>query len=98
MGKEYPVSVIDPEKRQALIDVGIDPKVIAKENITTDNTSSNDKLLGDEKTKETKAQTYYQNNPDKQAGIESAISAFTADKGREPTIFELFNLFPELNN
>jgi hypothetical protein len=35
MGKEYDKTVIDPEKRQALIDAGIDPNVIAKENVPT---------------------------------------------------------------
>lgn len=34
MGKEYPQTVIDPDKRQQLLDAGIDPNVIAKENIT----------------------------------------------------------------
>ncbi|MCX6822324.1 MAG: hypothetical protein NTW30_06125 [Candidatus Aenigmarchaeota archaeon] len=33
MGKEYDQSIIDPEKKQALIDAGIDPNMIAKENI-----------------------------------------------------------------
>ena len=33
MGKEYNQTVIDPEKRQALVDAGIDPDVIAKENV-----------------------------------------------------------------
>ncbi len=33
MGKPLTSSIIDPDKRQALIDAGIDPNVIAKENI-----------------------------------------------------------------
>jgi len=33
MGKELSSSIIDPEKRQALVDAGIDPKSITKENV-----------------------------------------------------------------
>lgn len=33
MGKELPTSIIDPDKKQALIDAGIDPKNIATENV-----------------------------------------------------------------
>jgi len=40
MGSEYTGTVIDPDKKQALIDAGIDPEVIAKEN--TGGTGAND--------------------------------------------------------
>lgn len=35
MGQEYPQSIIDPDKRQALINAGIDPSKIVKENTGT---------------------------------------------------------------
>lgn len=43
MGREYSQSLIDPDKRQALIDAGLDPSSIAKENIPQ--SSLNDPLL-----------------------------------------------------
>lgn len=44
MGKPYPLSIIDPDKRQALLDAGIDVEAFAKENIpfsSSNITSSN---------------------------------------------------------
>ncbi len=45
MGKDYNQSIIDPEKRQALVDAGIDPNSIVKEHIPgTGSTSIGDKI------------------------------------------------------
>lgn len=42
MGKEYSQSLIDPDKKEALIEAGIDPEMIAKEDVPgSDNTVSN---------------------------------------------------------
>lgn len=48
MGQEFPQSIIDPDKRQALINAGIDPNVIVKENIGSQDTQATNQLTDDD--------------------------------------------------
>lgn len=72
-------------------------KVDPSETIIGELENIGDKIIQDEADAESKLTSYYAQNPGKQAGIDKAIQVYTQKYGKEPSAWELLQVFPEIN-